>query len=359
MSKNKDQWKSDSVLPRKFLKILEGAGGESVSESFEEISERLIQFFLNWFPVYFKKNLGVKIRLDESDEEMRNRLTAIIQKIFFAIKKASELPEGKECQAVEIISEPYLEILNDESSGGTHKYRSIFEYLVETHRKILFQDVTGSYLQNTDVLIYRKETYDIIDRTLANQNFRIELYNILNSKEYVDQIFFIQGRIAEFLDIIKYLNHDFRRFTEPTVYRIADLYHQLAEMYSKLAIIVRVMHIFIESARRKGIVELLSESLSNRAKAISSSKVCSHLGRVDTVIRNSVAHESHKYDPGQKSILFADRKSSELLKPAQLLQETRDLSGLVLALLNIQNYIQYKELLAAQERCTQQDSRMS
>ena len=359
MIKDKDQWESDSVLPRKFLRILEGTAGGAVDESIEEISERLIQFFLNWFPGHIKKTLGVKIKIDESDEEIRNRLTAIIQKIVYAMKRASELPEGNECQALEIISEPYLELLNDESSGGSHKYRSIFEYLVDIHKAILFQDMTGSYLQNTDILIYRKETYDIIDRTLANQNFRIELYNTLNSKEYADQIFFIQGRIVEFLDISKYLDHDFRRFTEPTVYHIADLYHQLAEMYSKLAIVIRVMQISVEGAQRKGTVELLNESLSKRAKAINNSKVSPHLGTVDTVIRNSVAHGSNNYDPAQKSILFVDTKSSKTLKPAQLLQETRDLSGLVLALLNVQNYIQYKELLAAQERCTHQASRIS
>lgn len=347
MASDADKWLAEYHLPQKFIDML------TTSEELtpKEIAEIISKFMEEWFPEYIKKILGVSIEIiPEETEEFRSLMKSVLTEIFESIKEVSKLPPGNEPQAIELISKPYLKLINKIHEKDGKVYTSLFEYLEEIQKVHLFPDFEGHYLGNTKYYQYRKAIYDLVDFTLSNPELAKLLQRIIESKEYGESGFFLQRRYQILIEDIEYLNRDFKRFTAPTMYNLAKIYYRLSEIYSKLIMPVRILHRAMNGRLNIEIDKAYREQLTNCVREIRKDSDLGILGDINTTIRNAGSHESYEYDTTQRSIIFLDRNGeSEILRPEGLLEKTRQLSGLVFALINMLNYIEYKKIVGIRQ----------
>lgn len=343
MASDADKWLADYHLPQKFIDML--TMDEELTP--QEIAEILSKFMKEWFPEYIKKTLGVTIEImpDETGE-FTELMKSVLTEIFESIKEVSKLPPGKEPEAIELISKPYLKLINQIHEKDGKVYTSLFEYLEEVQKVHLFPDFKGDYLEKTRYFQYRKVIYGLVDSALSNPELSQLLLSIIDSKEYGESGFFLRRSYQDFIKDVEYLDKDFKRFTRPTIFKLVKIYYGLSEIYSKLIIPITILQrakdgeigIDISKAYSKG-------QLTNHVRKIREDIDFGILGDINTTMRNAGSHGSYEYDPSKRSILFKDRNGkSEILTPEELLEKTRQLSGLVFALISMLKYIEYKRI---------------
>jgi len=54
-------------------------------------------------------------------------------------------------------------------------------------------------------------------------------------------MFFVQKKWFGILNHIDYLNREFRRFREPTIYKLIDIFYELFEIYAKFLPEIRTL----------------------------------------------------------------------------------------------------------------------
>lgn len=347
-----DKWISEYLRPKRILKQFEKFNAND-DQSMSALTEMLTRLSIEWFPRYFEKMYGIKIEIDAlKAKEFREYLEGFMNKILGAAKKVAELPEGSVCEAINIIGEPVLELLTQHPEYRDKKYESIFDFYEDFYKRILFSDFHDSYLTKTSIGSCRKAIHTLIDKVFLDGNAMKLLSNIFDSHEFSTDMFFVQKYLFGLIADLSYLDGEFKRYREPTVYKLADLYYRLSEIYSKFVVVIRIMVEFVEGNTKVNLQnEYNKHSLNNHVEKIKRYSDYSVLGDINVVMRNALSHRTYQYDREQKSILFRDKQSSVMLKPKELLGITRKLSGLVLAISEMMNYVQYRRLSLLSDYC--------
>ncbi len=346
---DEDDWIKDYLLPKGIDKMIKNLS-LSENQTPKDLSKIVIQFSTDWISTYFKKMLGIEIKFESSEiEEYKTYMAKHISKILEAFEKVSKLSEGSICEAIDILGKPITELINEFT---TYQYESFFDLYDDIYKKRFSVDYEDSYLSKTKIKLYSDSIYNLIDQALLSNNGFIFVTNLFESQKFLADLIFISNISFELQEDVNYLNRTFKRFREPTIYELINIYYQLSEVYSKFAVIIRILIEFIEGKTKIDLdFEYNKHSLYNHVEKIIKNPKYVILGDVDTIIRNSKSHCSYLYDSEQKIIIFKDRKHTEKLRPKELLQKTRELSGLVFSLLRIPDYALYKRLIFIRDYC--------
>ena len=351
-----DKWMSEYLLPKKVIQQFEDFNA-SQDQSLPALTRLLTQFAIEWFPRYFGKMYGIKIELDEVQrKEFEDYLEGFMIKFLEAVKKASELPEGSECEALEIIGKQFLELVTQDPKYQAKEYRSLFDFYDDFYERVLFSDFDDSYLSKTDVISYRRAVYKLIDDVFSINEGAALLTSVLDSEEFASDMFFVQKKWFTLLNHMDYLNGEFRRFKEPTVYKLTDIFYELFEIYAKFLPEIRVLLEFTEGNSNIKLQDRYGDNVANHIGKIKGNNDYMMLADVDKVMRNAGSHDTYLFDKEQKSVIFKDRKETLILEPKELLAKTRGLSALVLSLGGMFNYVQYKRLSLLRDYCQQKIS---
>ena len=348
-----DKWMSEYLLPKRIIQQFEDFNA-SQDQSPPAITKLLTQFAIEWFPRYFGKTYGVKIEFDEDKrKEFEEYLKGFINKFLEAAERASELPEGSECEALETIGKPILELMTQDPKYRDRKYSSLFDFYDDFYKEVLFSDYGGSYLSKTNAVSYRKAVYKLIDEVILVNGGLPLLTSIIDSQELASDMFFVQKKWFGLLKHIGYLNGEFRRFKEPTVYKLIDIFYELFELYAKFLPAIRTLLEFVEGNSSIKLQDRYGDNVANHIGKIKGNRDYTVLADVDKIMRNAGSHDTYLFDREQGSVIFKDRKDTLILRPKELLTKTRELSALVLSLSGFLNYVQYKRLSLLHDYCAQ------
>ncbi|MEM3873362.1 MAG: hypothetical protein QXE05_12455 [Nitrososphaeria archaeon] len=130
------------------------------------------------------------------------------------------------------------------------------------------------------------------------------LSRTLKSREFTTDMFFMQKHFFSMIDSINYLDGQFKRYKESTVYKLADVYYEFSEIYAKILTIIRILLSAIEGNFQIDIKKTYNDNLSDHVGKIRGNKDFEILGDIDFVIRNALSHETYQYDRDQKSIFL-------------------------------------------------------
>lgn len=354
---NDDDWIKENLFPKKYADMLDSSnlGAEA---TLEEISQVLTQFAINWFPDQIWKQFGIKIHIDKDQqkmEEFSSLIQGLLKDLLDALKKASMLPESDICGRIDILSPTILKLLQNNPLLKDKKSGDIFDFFEDFYREILFREYTDSYLSKTKMSKYRNALYSLLDSVLSDPD-GIKLYEkITEHDQFASDMFFVRSYVPIFLKQSEFLDRDIKRYPERTVYKTMEIYYDLAELYSKFIVMIRALIEFAEGKKPFVIDSLYKAPLSQHVGRIRKSKAYYELGEVDLIMRNSGSHQSKIYDRNQNSILFKDRKESEILTPPEVLMKTRELSSLVQVIMQVHNYATYKRLIYFHSYCKEQN----
>lgn len=133
--------------------------------------------------------------------------------------------------------------------------------------------------------------------------------------------------------IVKYLTPDRKRFSERLAIRCIGEYGKMSGVYERLIAIIAGF-VSIGPKRIPNYSSYRRRSLAKNLKRIENKGWSTITNEFDSLIRNSIAHQSYVRVPAERIVRFSDRRSGqeELVSYKLLFEKTRELVCLVLAL---------------------------
>jgi hypothetical protein len=300
------------------------------NEGGEEELEKLLDYLLKVVPPAVEDFFGIKVRTVKLSKANRKKLLVQLKALVSGAKVLESIKPPFATKAEWVTALDTLDQAMKPFLDPPARRMHLADYLRHGYLELIDAPLEVRYLSKTSYKAYCREVESVASEIFKNQR-----------QAYADQLFFgfsqnpdsgilTQALLVQVPRIMNYLAVPRRNFTKLTLDRILRFYLELSGYYEKsLRLIIGMLEVL--EGKEPNYSSLCRQSLAaNLSKVNASHKVLA--ADFNIIVRNSMAHGSHYFHYGSKTIDFHDRNGKRVTWDfLEMSKQCRTMSALAMA----------------------------
>lgn len=329
-------------IKKKFMKLSKIKNSKDLSDKdIKNIFSALFSLMENLIYLFMNKNYKIS---KDIKENMINKLTPKFKQFAKEFSDLEDRHLDKNSSEYKKIVNSYLEKFFEDIIGLT--FLGFVKEVGDKQESEL--DKEKESLKDTKFIDYYDSIKSLIDELYSDKDKVNKLNTLLKDNGLANEdLLAALLSIKSIWDKTKVIDRPIKHWTGNIILKVNDAYKHLVGIYEKQIKIVRVIVEIVKGKDLSNYSKVHYDRLSNNIGAVTNSKF-KELADIDIVMRNALDHNSAYPNYREKIVTYKDEANTKVRREVysydEILEKTKNLFALVIAITLMHQYIQSKQI---------------